>query len=86
MASKTPTVVRESFGSLTAHIATFSDIDLGDYWASAIPGILAVIPCNVDQALTWANFTCCFTASNGTIWFQTGVDNRASRIIVLSKS
>lgn len=87
MAARTPsTWVRESMGSLTAHIATFSDMDTGDNWASGIQGIIAVIPTTINGALTIANLVCCFTATDGTIWFFCEKDNQVPKILVLAKS
>jgi hypothetical protein len=86
MAAKTPSsVVTENMGSLTARIATFSDIDSGDAWASNIQNIVLVIPGTTDQATTGANVAASFTATDGAIHFTCAVDSQAVKILVLSK-
>jgi hypothetical protein len=87
-AEKTPTVIRETLGSCTLHIATFTDIDDGDYWTSQIQGIIGYwgnltddgtqTKEGIDMVLT--------TASTGLLTFYTGEDNRAGLVFVLSKS
>lgn len=88
MAAVTPTsVIRESFGSLTAHIATFAGtLDTADTWASGIPGIVCVIPIQNDSNTTQASAGAGCTFSGSTITFVLGEDNTAVNLIVLSKS
>ena len=88
MAAVTPTtVVRHSFGSLTATIAAFAaTTDDADTWASGIPGINAIIATQEDTAGTQAATGAGASFSGSTITFHIGEDNSAVRIVVLSES
>ena len=86
MAARTPTgtVIRETFGSLYLHIATFADIDDGDTYASGIKRVVGY----------WANGTddptqelgkIDIAESSGTFTFNTGEDDRTGMLYVLSE-
>jgi hypothetical protein len=90
MAAKTPsTTIKESWGSLTLYISTFTDIDDGDTWASAIPYPVGYwINCTDDpdtQTSGKIDLTLS-TASTGAFTFQAGEDDRAAMVYVLTKS
>jgi hypothetical protein len=77
MAAKTPSsIIRESAGSLTSHIATFADIDNGDTWASGVPGIVFAVADNLVGV----------TVSGTTLTFTASADNLAVKALLLSKS
>lgn len=88
MAAVTPTsVTQASFGSLAVHIATFANTtDDGDTWASAIEGIVAVIPVQFDGVTTQASAGIGYTLSGSTITIVLGEDNTAVKLLVLSGS
>ena len=88
MPAVTPTTVTtESFGSLKATIAAFAaTTDNADTWASAIPGIVAIIATQEDTAGVQAATGCGASFSGSTITFHIGEDNSAIRLVVLSKS
>lgn len=90
MAAKTPTVQREEVGSLVLTIATFSDLDNGDTWASGIQGIVGYWGNNTDNPTTTGTGEgidiTLTTASTGTFTFNLGEDNITSVVYVLSKS
>ena len=89
-AEKTPTVIREEVGSLTMTIATFSDLDDGDYWTSKIQGIVGYWGNNTDNPTTTGTgegIDITLTdASTGKLTFNLGEDNIESIVFVLSKS
>lgn len=89
MAAKTPTLYRESMGSLTLHICSFSDIDDGDTWASGINGIMTVIGQQTSDPIAESDDALSVSVTNfatGAMTFYTGQSNRAVDLIVLSKS
>ncbi len=77
------TVTRESVGSMTMHIATFSAMSATDTWASGIPGIIGYWANNgsvpsaygVDVALSSSTFTFYLTDTSTNL-----------KLYVLSKS
>lgn len=80
---------RESVGDLTLTIATFSDLDDGDTWASGIQSVVAFWGNCTDAAGTQGNEGVDMnltTASTGTFTFYLGEDNRTAMIYVLSSS
>lgn len=89
MAAKTPSAIsRQSAGSNTEIIATFTDIDNADTYKSNIPSVVGYWATgtdaptnkgheNIDVTLT--------TASNGTFTFNTGEDNRTGILHILAK-
>lgn len=90
MAAKTPdSVIRESLGSLTLHIATFStnDIDDADTWTSGINGVLTAWCNGTDDPTTQASngIDVGFTAA-GVFTFYAGESNRTGVLHVLSRS
>jgi len=91
MPAKTPdSIFRESLGSLTLHVATFTttNIDDDDTWASGIPSVVA----------QWANATndpttnthgidvSLTTVANGTFTFRVGASNKEALVFVLSRT
>lgn len=88
MAAVTPTsTIRESFGSLTAHIAVFANTtDDADTWASGIPGIIGVFASQEDTAGTQAATGAGASFSGSTITFHLGEDNSAVRLLVVCRS
>ena len=90
MAAKTPdSVIRESLGSLTLHIATFStnDIDDADTWTSGIPGVVGAWCNGTDDPTTQASngIDIGFTTA-GVFTFYAGEGNRTGVLFVLSRS
>lgn len=89
MAAKTPvSILRESLGSLTLHIATFTtnDIDDADTWASGIPGIVGAWCNPTDDPTTQASNGIDLGISGSTITFYAGESNRTGIVFVLSRS
>jgi len=90
MAAKTPdSILRESVGSLTLHIATFetNDMDNDDTWTSYIPGVVGWWAVGTDDPTqTKEGIDVSFTATNSVFTFRTGEDNREGKLFVLSKS
>jgi hypothetical protein len=88
MAAKTPdSIIRESMGSLTAHIATFvtNDIDNDDTWESGIQNIVWWSATAIDDP-TQTKEGIDVSLSGSTFTFRTGEDNREGKVLVLSKS
>lgn len=88
MAAKTPdSVIRESAGSMTLHIATFStnDIDDGDTWASGIQEIVGYWANGTDDP-TQTKEGIDMSVSSSTFTFYTGEDNRTGLVYVLSRT
>jgi len=89
MAAKTPdSVVRESLGSKTLFIATFStnDIDDNDTWATGLStnivgywGVLTDDGTQTKEALDITN-------ASGTLTFRVGEDNRTGLVYVLANA
>jgi hypothetical protein len=85
MAAKTPSsTITENFGSKTLYKMTFTDIDDGDTYASAI----------IDAVAYWCNPTDVptqtqegvdvgYTATTGAVVFYTGEDNRTCDLYML---
>jgi len=79
------TVSRNSMGSLTLSIISFTDIDTGDTYESGINSIVAL----------WANGTDAATVTdegigvsevNGKVTFTSGEDNRVVDLYTLSRT
>jgi hypothetical protein len=89
MALTASTVVRESLGSLTLHIATFATVNTaGDTWESKIPGVVAcwATALTATAALTDHGVNAGLkTASTGTIGLVSG-EAVSVKLFVLSKS
>ena len=85
MAARTPMlVVRETFGSLSLHIATFSDIDDGDTYVSGIKRVVGYWVNGTDApTATLGNID--VSESSGTFTFNTAEDDRAGMLYVLSE-
>lgn len=84
-------VIRESMGSLTLHIATFitNDIDDADTWASGIPGIVAVWSNTIDNPTSTTDTALNVSISNlatGQVTFFAGEVTRAAYVYVVSRS
>lgn len=86
MAAKTPsTTYRESLGSATLFIATFTDIDNDDTYASGL---------STNVIGYWFNCTLADTAakdvhvavSSGTFTFSTGEDNITGTLYILARA
>ena len=79
----------ESIGDLTLTIATFSNIDDTNTWASGIQGVVGYWGNLTDAAGTQGNEgidITLTTASTGAFTFYTGEDTRTGMIYVLSSS
>lgn len=87
MGAITPTsVVRESLGSLTLHIATFADTaDDDDTWASGLPNVVGYWANGTDDP-TQEKEGVDVSESSGTFTFHTGEDNRGIMLYVLSRT
>ena len=90
MAAKTAsTLEKYSFGSMTLYVATFTDIDDGDSWASGIPYPVAYWGNLTDDPTAQTNNALNIgltTASTGAFAFYSGEDDRAAKIYVLTES
>ena len=88
MAAKTPsTVLIENFGQNTLYIATFSDIDTGDTWASKITSAVAYWGNLTDDGTqTKEAIDITYTQSSGSFTFHVGEADRTAVIYVLAKS
>jgi len=87
MAVRTPDPLRvENTGSSTLHIATFADIDDGDTWASGIQGVIGYFANATDDVTSGQLSGIDVSLSGTTFTFNTGEDNRAGLLFVLSKS
>jgi hypothetical protein len=82
MAAKTPSsVARHSSGSQTKIVATFTDIDNGDTWASGLSTNVA------DYYMTRTDAKTTYTSayvinSSGTFTFYTEEDNITGTVVV----
>lgn len=88
MAAITPsTLLNASFGSLSGKIAKFvtTTVDNGDYWASGITDIVAVLATRVGAGSTASTtgVSVSFTASDGTIFIFPASENSIVNLIVL---
>lgn len=84
MAAKTPsTIVRESAGSQTKLIATFTDVDNTDTWASGIPNVQDFYFVRTDAPSSYT--TAMVTHSSGTFTFRLGEDDCAGNLVVFGK-
>jgi len=87
MAVKTPDpIVTENTGSSTLHIATFSDIDDGDTWASGIQNIIGYWAVATDAPTSGPLGGIDVSLSSTTFTFNTGEDSRTGLVFVLSKT
>jgi hypothetical protein len=86
MAARTPTVLRESVGSMTLHIATFTAVDNLDTWASAIQHIKGWWSNGTDTPTTQTSEGVDVSLSTTTFTFGTGEADRAVMLCVLSKT
>lgn len=92
MAAITPSsLVRESMGSLTLHIASFitTTIDDADTWASNIPGVVAVWSCVTENPASTTDTGLAVSVTNfgtGAMTFFTGTENVVGDVFVVSKS
>ena len=87
MADRTPDpIIIENTGSSKLHIATFSDIDNGDTWVSAIENIIGYWAVASDDVTSGQLAGIDLSLSSGTFTFNTGEDNRTALVYVLSKS
>ena len=82
------TTWRESIGDLTLTIATFSNINNTNTWASNIQGVIGYWGnCTDDPTQTKEGIDITLTtASTGEFTFQTGENSRVGMIYVLSSS
>lgn len=82
MAAKTPsTIVRHSAGSQTKIVATFTDIDSGDTWASGLgSNVQDYILQRTDAPTSLTAAT--VSESSGTFTFATSEDDIAVKLIV----
>lgn len=89
MAAKTPdSIVRESMGSKTLFIATFStnDIDDGDTWATGLGTNIVGYWGNLTDDGTQAKESIDISNSSGTLTFNVGEDNRTGIVYVLANA
>jgi len=87
MAVRTPDpLLIENTGSSTLHIATFSDIDDGDTWASAIQNIIGYWAVASDDVTSGQLAGIDLSLSSSTFTFNTGEDDRTAIVYVLSKN
>lgn len=90
MAAKTPeTILRESMGSLTLHIASFADLDDGDTWASKIPGVVSAwgVLTKAPAASSDTGLTVSITnLATGQLTFWLGDNDLYADVFVMSRS
>ena len=83
MAVKTPSAVyTESLGSLTLKVATFTDLDDGDTWASGISGVKYWWHQRTDNPSTQASVGVAIAHSSETFTFYPAEDNAAIKLFV----
>ena len=87
MAVRTPDpIIIENTGSSTLHIATFSAVDDGDTWVSAIQNIIGYWAVASDDVTSGQLAGIDLALSGTTFTFNTGEDDRSALVYVLSKS
>lgn len=87
MAAKTPSSIeRISMGSVTLIVATFTDIDDTDTWATGLGTSAKYAWANGTDDPTQAKEGIDCAMSSGTITFSTGEDNRAGWVFVIANS
>ena len=87
MAVRTPDpIIIENTGSSTLHIATFSDIDDGDTWASGLENIIGYWGVASDTPTSGQLAGVDVAESSGTFTLQAGEDNRTMLVYVLTKT
>lgn len=84
MAAKTPsTLTQESVGSMTAYIATFTDLDDTDTWTSGITGAKFWSFTRTDNPSTQtAVGTAVAITAAGVATFYPAEDNTAGKLII----
>lgn len=83
MAAKTPsTVVQHNAGSQTKIVATFTDLDDGDTWASGIVGVQDWICQDTDNPTTQASVGIAVSYSGTTFTFYPAEDNKTAKLII----
>lgn len=83
MAAKTPSTIKQhSAGSQTKIVATFTDIDDGDTWASSLSGVQDYIFSRTDNPTTQGSAGVAVAESSGTFTFYPAEDNAAGKLIV----
>lgn len=89
MAAITPSAIsRQSAGSNTEIIATFTDIDDGDTYTSNIPSVVGFWANGTDAPGTTGNTgidVTLTTATTGLFTFNTAEDNRTGVLHILAK-
>lgn len=88
MAAKTPSSVKNlgPVGDCRLILASFTDIDDGDTWASALNGIVAVIAQDTDNPTTQASVGCAVAFSGSTITFYPAEDNKTVDLFIWVRS
>lgn len=83
MAAKTPsTVTRHSSGDQTKLVATFTDVDDADTWASGLPNVSDYYFSRTDDPTTQASAGVAIAESSGTFTFHPAEDNTAGDLVV----
>ena len=87
MAVRTPDpIIIENTGSSTLHIATFSEINTADTWASAIPNIIGYWAVASDDVTSGQLTGIELGLSGSTFTFSCDEEARTALVYVLSKS
>ena len=89
MAARTPSaVITENFGSATLYKATFTAVDGGDTWASAITSAIGQLfsPTDAPSTQTYEGIDMTYTQSTGTFTFRCAEADRAGDLYVLARS
>ena len=82
MAITPSTIKQESAGNLKLILATFTDIDNGETWASGITEIVKYHATGTDDPTTQGNESIDVALSGSTFTFYTGEDNRTGTLFV----
>jgi len=83
-ATQSGSTIRETFGSLYLHIATFSDIDNASTYASGIKRVVGYWA-NATDDPSQGNEKIDVAESSGTFTFSTGEASRTGMLYVLSE-
>lgn len=86
MAAKTPSSVkRYNSGDQAKLVATFTDVDDGDTWASGLDGVQDWVFQRTDDPTTQASAGVSVAESSGTFTFYPAEDNTAGKLIIYGK-
>lgn len=76
--------IRESLGSMTLHIVSFSDLDDTDTYVSGLQGIVSWWGVQTDNPGTQTNNAMDISESSGTFTFNLPEDDRVAKLYILT--